>query len=213
MNQKNYFNIKEEQSNKNINIKIDRILSKEKQSKDNSLKNDSFIENEINVDDFPAKNKDSFIKGLSLVFLYFSVIIYSLLYMLTPEKTANLIFEGDINSTSYNQSLYNANNKFYKLDTIRIRENIILLGISKDFRNDNNDTKNNLSIEINYSKKPKIINKVLIIINYKSKEIDIGIKIYNYYKINDFPFWLALYNNDEIFNITSDKLSKFSFDF
>ena len=128
--------------------------------------------------------------------------------MLTPEKTANLIFEVNIN-----HSVDNTNNKFYKLDSMRIRENLILFEISKDFRNENNNTKNKLSIEIKYSKKPKIINKLLIINNYKSKEIDIGIKIYYNYKINDFPFWLALYNNNEIFNITTDKLSNISFDF
>ena len=209
MNQKNYFIMKEDQNNKNININNDRILSKEKKS----FKNNSFTESEIKTEEYPPINKDSFILGLSLVFIYFSLIIYSLLYMLTPEKTANLIFEGDINSPSYNNSLYNNNNKFYKLDSIRIRENMTLFGISKDFRNEKNDTKNNLSIEINFSKKPKIINKVLIINNYKSKEIDIGIKIYNNYKINDFPFWLALYNNEDIFNITSDMLNKISFDF
>ena len=209
MNQKNYFIMKEEQNNKNININNDRILSKEKKS----FKNNSFTESEIKSEEYPPINKDSFILGLSLVFIYFSLIIYSLLYMLTPEKNANLIFEGDTNSPSFNNSLYNTNNQFYKLDSIRIRENLTLFGISKDFRNENNGTKQNLSIELNYSKKPKIINKILIINNYKSKEIDIGIKIYNNYKINDFPFWLALYNNEDIFNITSDMLNKISFVF
>ena len=133
--------------------------------------------------------------------------------MLTPEKNANLILEEDTNSLSFNNSLYNTNNKFYKLDSIRIRKNLTLFGISKDFRNENNNTKNNSSIGINFSKKPKIINKVLIINKYKSKEIDIGIKIYNNYKINDFPFCLSLYNNEDIFNITSDMLNKISFDF
>ena len=201
--------MKEDQNNKNININNDRILSKEKKS----FKNNSFTESEIKSEEYPPINKDSFILGLSLVFIYFSLIIYSLLYMLTPEKNANLIFEGDTNSPSFNNSLYNTNNQFYKLDSIRIRENMTLFGISKDFRNENNGTKQNLSIELNYSKKPKIINKILIINNYKSKEIDIGIKIYNNYKINDFPFWLALYNNEDIFNITSDMLNKISFDF
>ena len=209
MNQKNYFIMKEDQNNKNININNDRILSKEKKS----FKNNSFTESEIKTEEYPPINKDSFILGLSLVFIYFSLIIYSLLYMLTPEKNANLIFEGDTNSPSFNNSLYNTNNQFYKLDSIRIRENLTLFGISKDFRNENNDTKNNLSIALNFSKKPKIINKILIINNYKSKEIDIGIKIYNNYKINDFPFWLALYNNEDIFNITSAMLNKISFDF
>ena len=203
--------MKEGQNNKNININNDRILSKEKKS----FKNNSFTESEIKSEEYPPINKDSFILGLSLVFIYFSLIIYSLLYMLTPEKNANLILEEDTNSLSFNNSLYNTNNKFYKLDSIRIRENMILFKISKGFRKENNDTKNNLSIEIEikYSKKEKIINKILIINNYKSKEIDIGIKIYNNYKINDFPFWLAVYNNEDIFNITSDMLNKISFDF
>ena len=209
MNPNNYFNMKEGQNSKNTNTNIDRMLYKDKKSKNNPSKNNSFSESEIKEEEYPPINKDSFIIGISLVFIYFSVIIYSLLYMLAPEKTANLIFEEDFNSSSYKHSLYNTNNNFFKLDSIRIRENLILLGISKDFRYENNDIRNNISIEINYSKKPKVINKVLIINDYKSKEIDIGIKIYNNYKINDFPFWLALYNNEEIFNITSDKLSNF----
>ena len=207
MNQKNYFIMKEDQNNRNININNDRILSKEKKS----FKNNSFTESEIKSEEYPPINKDSFILGLSLVFIYFSVIIYSLLYMLTPDKNANLIFGGDTNS--YNNSLYNTNNNFFKLDSMRIRENMTLLEISKDFRNEKNNTKNNFSIEINFSKKPKIINKILFINNYKSKEIDIGIKIYNNYKTNNFPFWLALYNNEDIYNITSDMLNKISFDF
>ena len=38
--------------------------------------------------------------------------------------------------------------------------------------------------------------------------------IYQYYKINDFPFWLILFNkeNDAKINITSEYLNNISFD-
>ena len=194
-------------------MKKPRKLSKEKRQNNKLNKNDSLNENEISQEQYPPINKDSFIKGLSLVFIYFSLIIYSLLYMLAPEKTANLIFEGDSNSLSYNYSLYKNNTKLYKLDSIRVRENMTIIGISKDFHYDNNSyIKNNYSIEIMFSGKNKIINKIVILNNFKSKELDIGIKIYLYYKVNDFPFWLALYNSDDIMNITSDNFNNFSFD-
>ena len=208
MNQNNYFYIKEDQNIDQYNLNIDRMQSKEKKSNIKSTKNDSFLGKESINEVFPPINKDSFIKGLSLVFVYFSIIIYSLLYMLTPEKTANIIFEGDSNSISYNYSIYNANNTFYKIDSIRVRENITFLGISQDFRYEN---KNKLYIEIYFTKNPKIINKVILINKYKSKEIDIGLKIYDNYKVNDFPFWLVLYNNKDIMNITSDELNNFFF--
>ena len=42
---------------------------------------------------------------LLITFVFFSVIIYSLLYMLTPEKSVNLIFEGNYNTTFFNNTL------------------------------------------------------------------------------------------------------------
>ena len=133
--------------------------------------------------------------------------------MLTPEKTANLIFEGNLNSTILNYSAYNSNNAFYKLDSIRIKENIIIMNVSRNFRYDSDDINNNCLIKLFYSTQ-KIINKVVISNNYISKEIDNGIKIYQYYKLNDFPFWLALINNDngDKLNITTNNLINFSFD-
>ena len=128
--------------------------------------------------------------------------------MLAPEKTANLIFEGEPNVAILNYSLYNSNNRFYKLDSIRVRENLTLLRISRDFRYEND---NKLSIGIYFEHNPKIINKVIVTNNHNSKEIDIGVKIFNNYKVNDFPFSLELFNDENIMNITSDELDKFFF--
>ena len=211
MNQKEYFLSKEDKNN-NINIK--RKYSKESKSNiRNTRDNNSFVTNELNPEELPPINKDSFIKGLTLVFIYFSVIIYSLLYMLTPERAANLIFEGNIDSSSFNDSLLNKNNIFYKLDSIRERDNMTIFGISKNFLFDN-DSKSDLTIEIIYSQNRKIINKIVIINNSISKEIKKDMKIYHYYKINDFPFWITLFNKDnkDKINITSDKLINISFD-
>ena len=211
MNQKEYFLSKEDKNN-NINNK--RKYSKESKSNiRNTRDNNSFVINELNPEQIPPINKDSFIKGLTLVFIYFSVIIYSLLYMLTPEKSANLIFEGNLDSSSINDSLLNKNNIFYKLDTIRERDNMTIFSISKNFLYVN-DSKNDLTIEIIYSQNRKIINKIVIINNSISKEINKDMKIYHYYKINDFPFWITLFNKDnkDKINITSDKLINISFD-
>ena len=214
MNQNEYF-INKDDKNNNYNINIEQKISKERKSNIKQIKDISFTESEFTQGEYSSINKDSFIIGLGLVFIYFSVITYSLLYMLTPEKSANLIFEGDINSISYNYSLYNNNNKIYKLDSIRIRENRTVIKISKNFHyENNNDNKENLSIELIYSENQKIINKIIINNNFISKEINNDIKIYHYYKLNDFPFWLALFNNDyeDKINITSYYLNILSFD-
>ena len=214
MNQKDYFENKEDNDKRTKSkISLERSLSKEKKFNSNKLRDNLYNDNEISIEENQSINKDSFIKGFILVFLYFSVIIYSLLYMLTPEKTANLIFEGNLNSTILNYSAYNSNNAFYKLDSIRIKENIIIMNVSRNFRYDSDDINNNCLIKLFYSTQ-KIINKVVISNNYISKEIDNGIKIYQYYKLNDFPFWLALINNDngDKLNITTNNLINFSFD-
>ena len=216
MNQNEYF-INKDDKNNNYNINIEQKISKERKSNIKQIKDISFTESEFTQGESSSINKDSFIKGLGLVFVYFSIIIYSLLYMLTPERSANLIFEGDINSYSYNYSLYNYNNnnKIYKLDSIRIRRNKTILKISKNFRYVNNDdNKEKLSIELIYLENQKIINKIIITNNFISKEINKDIKIYHYYKLNDFPFWLALFNKDyeDKINITSDYLNILSFD-
>ena len=212
MNQ-NYLISKDNINNNIEKTNIEQILSKERNTK--HIKDTSFVKSEFNYGEYSSINKDSFIKGLGLVFIYFSVIIYSLLYMLSPDKTANLIFEGDNNSISFNNSLYNYNNKIYKLDTIKVRQNKTIIKISKNFRyENNNDYKNNMTIELIYSENQKVINKIVIINNLISKEINNNIKIYHYYKLNDFPFWLVLFNkdNDDKINITSDYLHYFSFD-
>ena len=214
MNQKDYFENKEDNDKRTKSkISLERSLSKEKKFNYNKLRDNLYNDNEISIEENLSISKDSFIKGIILVFLYFSVIIYSLLYMLTPEKTANLIFEGNLNSTILNYSAYNSNNAFYKLDSIRIKENIIIMNVSRNFRYDSDDINNNFLIKLFYSTQ-KIINKVVISNNYISKEIDNGIKIYQYYKLNDFPFWLALINNDngDKLNITTNNLINFSFD-
>ena len=133
--------------------------------------------------------------------------------MLVPEQKANLIFEGDKNSISFNNSLYNYNNKIYKLDTIRVRKNKTIIKISNNFHYDKNN-KNNLSIELINLDNSKIIYKIILVNNLISKEININIKIYHYYKLNDFPFWLVLFNKDnkDNINITSEYLNNFPFD-
>ena len=215
MNQNDYKEMKEENDiNVNFNVNRERTLSKE----NNNIKtiiNSSYFGSEFNQEEYISINKESYIKGFGLVFIYFSVIIYSLLYMLTPEKTANLIFEGSLNSLTYNYSVYNKNNNFYKLDSIRERINNTILEISRNFLYDNKKyPKNNLLIKIIYSPNLKIISKIVIINRYISKEIDNDIKVYHYYKIKDFPFCLSLFNkyNEDKLDINSDYLNNFSFD-
>jgi hypothetical protein len=201
--------------NKEDKIDMERNISKEKLMNNiRSRKNTIYTQSEFFEEENPLKNKVSTFNGMILVFIYFSVIIYSLLYMLTPEKNANLIFEGNLNSEYLNNSIYNSNNDFYKLDTIRIRKDMIIINISRNFRYENNtDSRNNLLINLFYSNL-KNINKVIISNNYISKEISKGMNIYQYYKVNDFPFWLILFNkeNDDKINITSEYLNNISFD-
>jgi hypothetical protein len=196
-------------------IDMERNISKEKLMNNiRSRKNTIYTQSEFFEEENPLKNKVSTFNGMILVFIYFSVIIYSLLYMLTPEKNANLIFEGNLNSEYLNNSIYNSNNDFYKLDTIRIRKDMIIINISRNFRYENNtDSRNNLLINLFYSNL-KNINKVIISNNYISKEISNGMNIYQYYKVNDFTFWLILFNkeNDDKINITSEYLNNISFD-
>jgi hypothetical protein len=205
------------EANENMKPKIDmeRNISKEKLMNNIRSRKDSiYTQSEFFEEENQSTNKESTIKGMIIVFIYFSVIIYSLLYMLTPEKNANLIFEGNLNSEYLNNSIYNSNNDFYKLDTIRIREDIIIINISRNFRYENNtDSRNNLLINLFYSKL-KNINKVVISNNYISKEINNAMNIYQYYKVNDFPFWLILINkeNGDKINITSEYLNNISFD-
>ena len=205
------------EANENMKPKLDmeRNISKEKLMNNVRSRKDSiYTQSEFFEEENQSTNKESTIKGMIIVFIYFSVIIYSLLYMLTPEKNANLIFEGNLNSEYLNNSIYNSNNDFYKLDTIRIREDIIIINISRNFRYENNtDSRNNLLINLFYSKL-KNINKVVISNNYISKEINNAMNIYQYYKVNDFPFWLILINkeNGDKINITSEYLNNISFD-
>jgi hypothetical protein len=205
------------EANENMKPKIDleRNISKEKLMNNfRSRKESMYTQSEFFQEENPSTNKESIISGMILAFIYFSVIIYSLLYMLTPEKNANLIFEGNLNAEYLNNSIYNSNNDFYKLDAIRIREDMIIINISRNFLYENNtNSRNNLLINLIYSNM-KTINKVVISNNYISKEISNGMNIYQYYKVNDFPFWLILFNkeNDDKINITSEYLNNISFD-
>ena len=180
---------------------------------------EDFIEDEINdnrynesessrEDDLPIKEglfneTPRVIKGISLAFVYFSVIIYSLLYMLAPEKSANLIFIGN-----YDTSLFNYT--FYKLDDIKIKENLIILNISLNNIIKDNITNNNNYLRIYINLEEKKINKVYINNGIRNKDIYLNKNdvIYNDYKINDFPFWLCLFNkeNFDMRNITSEFL-------
>jgi hypothetical protein len=210
-------NLLNKEANENMKpiIDMERNISKEKLMNNIRLRKESiYTQSEFFQEENPSVNKESIIAGMILVFIYFSVIIYSLLYMLTPDRNANLIFEGNLSSEYFNNSIYNSNNDFYKVDAIRIREDMIIIDISRNFLYENNtDSRNNLLINLIYSNM-KNINKVVISNNYISKEISNGMNIYQYYKINDFPFWLILFNkeNDAKINITSEYLNNISFD-
>ena len=190
----------------------------EEEIKDNPYnESESSREDDLPVKQGLFKEPQSIIKGISLAFVFFSVIIYSLLYMLTPEKSANLIFVGNFDSSIFNDtfcSKLNIKNNFYKLDEVKFRENLIIMNISLFCLSENTNTNNYLKIYLTMEGKGKIINKVymenetiskVIYIGNNKENIDI---IYNDYKINDFPFWLCLYNkeNFDMRNITSDYL-------
>ena len=133
--------------------------------------------------------------------------------MLTPDKSANLIFIGKYNSSLFNNSLCteeNLKNNFYVLDELKTREKIIIINISLNCLNEN-ETNNYLKINVIMDENQ--INKVYVENESISKDIYIGINnienaIYNDYKINDSPFWLCLYNkeNFDMRNITSEYL-------
>ena len=182
-------------------------------------KNNPYEESENSrEDDLPIKEglfneTASIIKGILLAFVFFSVIIYSLLYMLTPEKSANLIFIGKYNSSLFNNSFCseeNLKNNFYILDELKTREKLIIINISLNCLIEK-EINNFLTISIIIDDNK--INKVFVENEKISKDIYIGINnfedaIYNDYKINDFPFWLCLYNkeNFDMRNITSEYL-------
>jgi hypothetical protein len=224
MNRKTY--CKEKEQNEEIIIQkrnSEKLCQKERIFDEEEIKKNPYNESESSREDYLPVNEDLFkerstaIKGISLAFVFFSVLIYSLLYMLAPEKAANLIFEGNFNSSLFNNTLCKIGKIgkiFYKLDAMNIRENMIIFNISLNciLNNNNKDNNNNLMIKMIYLKDTKIINSVLIINNFISKEINDILQIYNEFKINDFPFWLCLYNKDNknnIKNITSDYLMNF----
>ena len=222
MNRNSYFNEKKENNIQKLNS--EKFIPKEKILDDEEIKDNPYNESESSREDYLPVNEDLFkernsvIKGISLAFVFFSVIIYSLLYMLTPEKSANLIFEGNYNTTLFNTTLCKngkIKNIFYKLDSINIKDNMIIMNISLNcIKNiENNNGNNYLILKIIYLDNTKTINNILIMNNIISKEIGNINGIYNDYKLNDFPFWLYLYNKDNkhnIFkNITSDYLINF----
>ena len=110
----------------------------EDEIKDNRYnESESSRENDLPIKEGLFNETPRVIKSI-LAFVYFSVIIYSLLYMLTPEKSTNLIFIGN-----YDTSLFNYT--FYKVDDIKIKENLIILNISS-----NNIIKDNITNNNNY---------------------------------------------------------------
>ena len=149
------------------------------------------------------KERSSIFKGISLAFIFFSVIIYSLLYMLAPEKEANLIFEGQ------NLIVDGENSIFYKLDTVFIKQNTTIFNLSLNVLSDIIDEKVNIvSIAITYTD-TSFINNITLFNYYMSKELKGKVSEYKFYKTNDYPFWLYLFNreNDKnAINITSDYL-------
>lgn len=216
MNRNSYFIEKQEnniQKLDNENFINDKI-------QDEELKDNPYNESESSREDYLPVNEDLFkernsvIKGMSLAFVFFSVIIYSLLYMLAPEKAANLIFEGNYNLTLFDNSIcLNGSNfkNFYKLDTMNIKEKMIIMNISLNCHlNNNNDF---LVVKMIFSKEEKLINNILIENGVMSKEIKLdSIKeIYSDYKIHDFPFWIYIFNkdNNNKKNISSDYLIDF----
>ena len=99
---------------------------------------------------------------------------------------------------------------FYKLDDIKIKENLIILNISLNNIIKDNITNNNNYLRIYINLDEKKINKVYINNGIRNKDIYLNKNdvIYNDYKINDFPFWLYLFNkeNFDMRNITSEFL-------
>ena len=108
MNRNSYFVEKEENNIQKLNN--ENFIPKE-DIQDEELKDNPYNESESSREDYLPVNEDLFkernsvIKGMSLAFVFFSVIIYSLLYMLAPEKEANLIFEGNNNLTLFDKSI------------------------------------------------------------------------------------------------------------
>jgi len=217
MNRNSYFI--EKQENNIQKLDNENFIPKDN-IQDEELKDNPYNESESSREDYLPINEDLFlernsvIKGMSLAFVFFSVIIYSLLYMLAPEKAANLIFEGNYNLTLFDNSICMNGSKFknfYKLDTMNIKEKMIIINISLNcLRNNNNDY---LVVKIIYSKEGKIINNILIENSMMSKEIELdNIKeTYNDYKVHDFPFWICIFNkeNNNKRNISSDYLINF----
>ena len=217
MNRNSYFVEKEENNIQKLNT--ENFIPKE-DLQDEELKDNPYNESESSREDYLPVNEDLFkernsvIKGMSLAFVFFSVIIYSLLYMLAPEKEANLIFEGNNNLTLFDKSICLNGSKFknfYKLDTMNIKEKMIIMNISLNCHlNNDNDY---LVVKMIYSKQGKIINNILIENSMISKELELdNIKeIYNDYKIHDFPFWICIFNkhNNNKKNISSDYLINF----
>ena len=217
MNKNSYFVEKDEN---NIQKMVNENFIPKEQLQDEELKDNPYNESESSREDYLPINEDLFrernsvIKGMSLAFVFFSVIIYSLLYMLAPEKAANLIFVGNYNLTLFDNSICSNGSKFknfYKLDTMNIRGKMIIMNISLNCHlNNDNDY---LVVKMIYSKEDKIINNILIENSKMSKEIDLdNIKeTYNDNKINDFPFWICIFNkdNNNKKNISSDYLINF----
>lgn len=200
------------------NNKFLEDLDKEKIINDNPFnESDTSREDDLPVKEGLLRETTSLIKGLSLAFVFFSVIIYSLLYMLTPEKSANLIFIGNYNPNIFDNNFCNTTkNNFYKLDEIKTKKKSTIINISLYCLKNNDTDRNYLKITIEKNEEDNKIIKVFakseknekdIYVNNLNENLDNNV-IYNDYKMNDFPFWLCLYNkeNFDMRNITSEYL-------
>ena len=206
-------NIQQQNNNLLLQKNLSEDLGEEGSKENRYEESENSREDDLPIREGLFNETASIIKGILLAFVFFSVIIYSLLYMLTPDKSANLIFIGKYNSSLFNNSLCteeNLKNNFYVLDELKTREKIIILNISLNCLNEN-ETNNYLKINVIMDENQ--INKVYVENESISKDIYIGINnienaIYNDYKINDSPFWLCLYNkeNFDMRNITSEYL-------
>ena len=198
-NDKKYTNIQEVDNEQNI-AKMNRYNESEHSREDDLPLNENLF-----------NEKSSVIKGMSLAFVFFSVIIYSLLYMLAPEKSANLIFIGNYPLELFNNNYCSHENKtqFYKLDSLRERNNELFMGLSLKCHSD--DISKNLTIKIIFNEEKKIIYDLVVNSDNKEKKFNISYYKFNEYDVNDFPFWLNLYNKESnnFFNLTSNDLINF----
>ena len=133
-------NIQQQNNNLLLQKNLSEDLGEEGSKENRYEESENSREDDLPIREGLFNETASIIKGILLAFVFFSVIIYSLLYMLTPDKSANLIFIGKYNSSLFNNSLCteeNLKNNFYILDELKTREKIIILNISLNCLNEN----------------------------------------------------------------------------